>query len=143
MPGSVAWIVASVLDWNWATVVIIVVSAVTPIELDKAGRKEPEKGDRLFVLWPLGRRLALTVASAINVLTVLRRGHWGRADGPHVQAYACRSQGAWWGYTSPSIWTTFPSSPPLRTVDPPASEAISRTANLVGPAKILVLMICN
>jgi hypothetical protein len=47
MLGSDAWIVADALDRQWATVLIILVSAATLIiGLDKEAREEPEKGNR-------------------------------------------------------------------------------------------------
>jgi hypothetical protein len=68
-----AWICASALNWRWATVVIIV-SAATVLTLalarQAAGRKNPR--DSAFVWWPLGLLAGwLTIASGINVLTVL------------------------------------------------------------------------
>jgi hypothetical protein len=71
--GSAAWIVAAALDWQWMSVAIIVASAtLAVIGLDRAAPQDPEPGDRLFVLWPLGLLGGwLTIASAINILNVL------------------------------------------------------------------------
>jgi hypothetical protein len=71
--GSAAWIVASALDWKWASVAIILASTASAIVgLERAARQEPEPGDRLFALWPPGLLGGwLTIASALNVLNVL------------------------------------------------------------------------
>lgn len=72
--GCGAWICASALDWKWATVAIITVSALAMIHgLSRArAAGAPTPRDRWLVLWPLaGLAGWLTVASAINILTVL------------------------------------------------------------------------
>jgi len=73
--GCGAWICASGLNWRWATVAIIVVSAAALIaglvRAAPAAATAPRR-DRLLILWPLAALAGwLTVASAINILTVL------------------------------------------------------------------------
>jgi hypothetical protein len=73
--GCGAWICASGLDWRWATVAIIVVSAAALIAgLVKVApaATSASRRDRLLIVWPLAALAGwLTVASAINILTVL------------------------------------------------------------------------
>ena len=71
--GSALWIVAAALDSKWMSAAIILACAASAIMgLDRAARQEPEPGERLFVLWPLGLLGGwLTIASAINILNVL------------------------------------------------------------------------
>lgn len=71
--GCGLWIIASSADWKWASVGIIVVSAATltaaliRIAPDRAPFRE-----RLLTWWPLALLAGwLTIASAINILTVL------------------------------------------------------------------------
>ena len=73
--GCGAWICASGLDWRWTTVAIIVASAGVLIDglvkAAPAAATAPGR-DRLLILWPLAALAGwLTVASAINILTVL------------------------------------------------------------------------
>jgi hypothetical protein len=73
--GCGAWICASALDWRWATVAIIVTAAAAlTLGLVKSAHPAAAAGmrDRLLILWPLAALAGwLTVASAINILTVL------------------------------------------------------------------------
>ena len=73
--GCGLWICASALNWRWASVAIIVASATTlSLGLIRAAASGPAArwSDRLFVWWPLGLLAGwLTVASAINIVTVL------------------------------------------------------------------------
>lgn len=79
MAGCAVWLVAAALDLDALTVVVIVGSAAAMI----VGllRAEPYRDDlglfsRLFIFWPLGLLAGwLTIASAINILTVLTA--WG------------------------------------------------------------------
>lgn len=71
--GCGLWIIASALDLKWGSVGVIVVSAVALT----AGLWRTAPGvagwkDRLFVWWPLSLLAGwLTIAAAINILTVL------------------------------------------------------------------------
>ncbi len=73
--GCGAWICASGLDWRWTTVAIIVASAA--VLIDGLLKVVPQARaaslrDRLLILWPLAALAGwLTVASAVNILTVL------------------------------------------------------------------------
>lgn len=73
--GCGLWICASALNWRWASVAIIVVSAATLClglirAAPSAGR--PALPERLCVWWPLSLLAGwLTVAAAINIVTVL------------------------------------------------------------------------
>jgi hypothetical protein len=73
--GCGAWICASGLDWRWATVAIIVGSAgALTFGLTRAAGLAPgaTRRDRMLILWPLAALAGwLTIASAINILTVL------------------------------------------------------------------------
>lgn len=71
--GCGAWILASAIDLSWATVAVIAASAAAAIW---GLLRVPSWGERLsvrvLVLWPLSLLAGwLTVASAVNVLTVL------------------------------------------------------------------------
>jgi hypothetical protein len=70
--GCGLWIGASALDLKWASVAIILVSAAS---LTVALRRAPPSDDlkhQIFAWWPLSLLAGwLTIASAINVLTVL------------------------------------------------------------------------
>ncbi len=73
--GCGLWICASALNWRWASVAIIVVSAATlcagliRAAPSRAGSRLPE---RVFVWWPLGLLAGwLTIAAAINIVTIL------------------------------------------------------------------------
>lgn len=71
--GCGLWIIASSANWQWASVAIIVASAAT-LTVGLV-RLAPERGrllERAVVWWPLSLLAGwLTIASAINVLTVL------------------------------------------------------------------------
>jgi len=73
--GTGLWIWASALDARWLTVVIIVASAAAlTLGLIGAARTvgRPDLKARAFVWWPLSLMAGwLTIASAINILTVL------------------------------------------------------------------------
>lgn len=73
--GCGLWICASALNWRWASVAIIVVSAATLCFglIRAAASTEPARpAERLCVWWPLGLLAGwLTVAAAINIVTVL------------------------------------------------------------------------
>jgi hypothetical protein len=72
--GCGAWIVASAADARWLSVVIIVASAAS-LSMALARSRDvatPALSERLCVWWPLGLLAGwLTIASAINILTVL------------------------------------------------------------------------
>lgn len=71
--GCGAWIIASALNTQWATVGIIVVSAMLLTgELASAHHQPGTRREAAFVTWPLALLAGwLTVASALNLLTVL------------------------------------------------------------------------
>lgn len=73
--GCGAWILASAFNAQWLSVVIIIVSAATLIAgLTRARTQAPLPAfrDRLLIVWPLSLLAGwLTIASAINILTVL------------------------------------------------------------------------
>ena len=73
--GCGLWIIASALNWRWASVVIISLSAATlTVALMRAARitPSPDLRSRLLVWWPLSLISGwLTIATAINILTVL------------------------------------------------------------------------
>ena len=73
--GCGFWIIASALNLRWASVAVIVVSAATlTLGLLRAARtsRSPDLKSRLFVWWPLSLLAGwLTIAAAINILTVL------------------------------------------------------------------------
>ena len=71
--GCGLWIVASTLDWKWASVGIILVSAATlTAALWRVAPTTTSLKDRIFVWWPLSLLAGwLTIASALNILTVL------------------------------------------------------------------------
>lgn len=73
--GCGLWIIASAADLDWASVAIILVSALAMIlglwRARQAGRGQSEWPRRL-VVWPLGLLAGwLTTAAALNILTVL------------------------------------------------------------------------
>lgn len=71
--GCGLWIIAAALDLKWASVGIIVISAAALVSglLRHAPGRAAFK-DRLLVWWPLSLLAGwLTIASAINILTVL------------------------------------------------------------------------
>ncbi|WP_374472701.1 hypothetical protein [Phenylobacterium sp.] len=94
VPGAIAiaacgaWIWASAADAKWQTVGWILLGAVAAVAAVVAGRRVRPRGgwDRVLGLWPLALLAGwLTVAAAINVLTVLTaRGLIG--DGVAVPA---------------------------------------------------------
>lgn len=71
--GCAAWIVAAAADAKWDTVVIILVSALAMISgLDKAARENPVGREFWLAYAPLALLAGwLTIAAAINILTVL------------------------------------------------------------------------
>lgn len=74
LTGIGLWVIASAADWQWATVVIIVVSGLSLLApLIRHGRswgEEPRRRQTL-VLWPLALVTGwLTIASLVNILTV-------------------------------------------------------------------------
>lgn len=114
--GCGLWIIASSLDLKWASVGIIVVSAAALT----AGlwRWAPAAADlksRLFAWWPLSLLAGwLTIASAINILTVLTAV--GALDGVAkaaafggivvvlIAALAVARTGRLWAYGVPIAW---------------------------------------
>lgn len=84
-----AWTVAASLQIAWLTLVIILVGAVALNErfMGAAGAdaRGAERSDRWLVLWPLAALAGwLTVASALNVVSVVERYGWLR----HVPTWA-------------------------------------------------------
>ncbi|WP_421932030.1 hypothetical protein [Phenylobacterium sp.] len=73
--GCGAWILASAFNAQWLSVAIIVISAATLIAGLARARAQaplPAVRDRLLIVWPLSLLAGwLTIASAINILTVL------------------------------------------------------------------------
>ncbi len=71
--GCGLWIIASSADWKWASVAIIVLSAATlTLALIRLVPVRTDLNARVFVWWPLSLLAGwLTIASAINILTVL------------------------------------------------------------------------
>lgn len=90
LAGCAAWLVAASLDIKAATVAIIVISALAMISGLLAARRAdgrlwPE-GHRV-IFWPLGLLGGwLTIASALNILTVLTA--WGVIGPDTAQAWA-------------------------------------------------------
>ena len=70
--GCGAWIVASAMDWKWASVAIIVVSAASAWRaLDQAKDARASLVERLFNSWPVALLGGwLLTAAALNILTV-------------------------------------------------------------------------
>lgn len=76
--GCGLWIIASSANWKWASVAIIMASAATlTLALIRIAPERAPRLDRWVVWWPLSLLAGwLTIASAINVLTVLTaEGH--------------------------------------------------------------------
>ena len=73
--GCGAWILASAFNQQWLSVAIIVISAATMVMglmRARADAPSPAFRDRLLIVWPLALLAGwLTIASAINILTVL------------------------------------------------------------------------
>lgn len=71
--GCGLWILAASFDMKWASVGVILLSAIAlTINLLRAVPLAGRPKSRIFALWPLGLLAGwLTIASAINVLTVL------------------------------------------------------------------------
>lgn len=73
--GCGAWILASAFNQQWLTVAIIVASAavmVAGLMRARADAPSPAFRDKLLIVWPLSLLAGwLTIASAINILTVL------------------------------------------------------------------------
>lgn len=80
MAGCALWIAASAIDAKALTVLIIVTSAATLIaglRSASAHRRELSKVGRFLIFWPLGLLAGwLTIASAINILTVATAWGW-------------------------------------------------------------------
>ncbi|MES2725060.1 MAG: hypothetical protein V4656_18050 [Pseudomonadota bacterium] len=72
--GCGAWILASAFNQQWLSVAIILVSAgamISGLMRARAG-EAPAFRDKLLIVWPLSLLAGwLTIASAINILTVL------------------------------------------------------------------------
>ncbi len=78
MTGCGLWLYASAIDAKWATIAIIAVSAAALVQAFWRGGDVGQASTRqaIFVLWPLGLLAGwLTIATAINILTVLTS--WG------------------------------------------------------------------
>ncbi|WP_395671419.1 hypothetical protein [Phenylobacterium sp.] len=87
--GCGLWIWASAADVRWATVAIIVASAAAAVTAVLRARDRAEDlKDRLLALWPLALLAGwLTIASAVNILTVLTaEGLVGDASRPAAYA---------------------------------------------------------
>ena len=71
--GCGAWLLASGFNQQWLSVAIILVSAAAMISgLMRARAQTPAFRDKLLIVWPLSLLAGwLTIASAINILTVL------------------------------------------------------------------------
>lgn len=75
--GCAAWIVAAAMDWKWVSLGVIAISASVLVSgLMAASKHQAGRGETIFVLWPLSLLAGwLTIAAAINVLTVLTAEH--------------------------------------------------------------------
>lgn len=71
--GCGAWILASAFNQQWLSVAVIVTSASVMVAgLMRARAEAPAFRDKLLIVWPLALLAGwLTIASAINILTVL------------------------------------------------------------------------
>ncbi|WP_340643851.1 hypothetical protein [Phenylobacterium sp.] len=73
--GCGAWILASAFNQHWLSVAIIVISAagmVAGLSRARADAPSPAFRDKLLIVWPLSLLAGwLTIASAVNILTVL------------------------------------------------------------------------
>lgn len=73
--GCGAWILASAFNQQWLTIAIIVTSAavmVASLRRARADAPAPAFRDKLLIVWPLSLLAGwLTIASAVNILTVL------------------------------------------------------------------------
>lgn len=71
--GCGVWIIASSANWQWASVIIIITSAATlTLALIRHAPAHRDLRANLLAWWPLGMLAGwLTIASAINLLTVL------------------------------------------------------------------------
>ena len=73
--GCSAWILASAFNQQWLTIAIIVTSAavmVAGLRRARADAPSPAFRDKLLIVWPLSLLAGwLTIASAVNILTVL------------------------------------------------------------------------
>ena len=73
--GCGAWILASAFNQQWLSVAIIVISAATMVaglSRARADAPAPAFRDKLLIVWPLSLLAGwLTIASAVNILTVL------------------------------------------------------------------------
>ena len=78
--GCGLWIAAAAANAKWATGAIILISAgalLRPLLRRSSYLALAEGGERLFVLWPLGLLAGwLTIAAALNLLTVLTANGW-------------------------------------------------------------------
>ena len=85
--GCGLWILASASDLKAATIAIIAFSAASLLLALIRARPLAAKSDRLQTLWPLGLLAGwLTIATAINALTVLTA--WGWIDAASAPAWA-------------------------------------------------------
>jgi putative Ca2+/H+ antiporter (TMEM165/GDT1 family) len=72
MTGCGLWLIAAALDWRWATVVIIVLSAFALVSALATGPARGNARDQMLIVAPLAMLAGwLTIASALNILTVL------------------------------------------------------------------------
>ena len=73
--GCGAWILASAFNQQWLSIAIIVTSAgamVAGLRRARADAPSPAFRDKLLIVWPLSLLAGwLTIASAVNILTVL------------------------------------------------------------------------
>ncbi|HYE45498.1 MAG TPA: hypothetical protein VEA44_06955 [Caulobacter sp.] len=96
MAGCALWLLVAALDLKAATVLVILGSAGAMVfGLLRAEPYRDELGpfSRFFIFWPLGLLAGwLTIASAINLLTVLTA--WGVVDGETARPAALAGIGA-------------------------------------------------
>lgn len=72
MTGCGFWLIAAGADWTWATVIIIVVSAIALITASIRAPLSASRSDAIFITIPLSLLAGwLSIASIINALTVL------------------------------------------------------------------------
>jgi hypothetical protein len=72
MTGCGLWLIAAAFDWRWATVIIIVLSALSLLSRFTLAPFRARMQDELLIVAPLALLAGwLTIASALNLLTVL------------------------------------------------------------------------